>query len=146
MRVPSFWFLLWLGNEDSPRETEILKSPVNCLTLPPTAFCVRKKILRQLVRLVLCSCLCPWPFLVVVTVRWVSTDPAGRAGEPPCRQCCVPWGPGFSVLHLWEALLPVKMLGLRGRRGAARVQRNGYFPLLWAELCPLHILRWSSSP
>lgn len=130
MRVPSFWFLLWLGNEDSPRDTEILKSPVNCLTLPPAAFCVRKKIfLGNLWGWSSVLCVCPWPFLVVVTVRWVSRDPAGKAGEPPCRHCCVTWGPGFSVPPLWEPLLRVKILGLRGRSAAARVQRNGYFPL-----------------
>lgn len=130
MRVPSFWFLLWLGNADSPRDTEILKSPVNCLTLLPAAFCVRKKIfLGNLWGWSSVLCVCPWPFLVVVTVRWVSRDPAGKAGEPPCRHCCVTWGPGFSVPPLWEPLLRVKILGLRGRSAAARVQKNGYFPL-----------------
>lgn len=74
MRVPSFWFLLWLGNADSPRDTEILKSPVNCLTLLPAAFCVRKKIfLGNLWGWSSVLCVCPWPSLWL----WLSDESAG---------------------------------------------------------------------
>lgn len=145
MRLPSFWFLLWLGNEDSPRETEILKSPVNCLTLPPTAFCVRKKkFLGNL-----------WVASVLVFVPghslwlWPSDESVrtlqGELGSLHAVNAVSPEVLG-SLWFISGKLFSIKMLGLRGRRGAARVQRNGYFPLLRAELCLLHILCWSSSP